>query len=93
MFEIDTNPILADRAKTSYEVLHVAGLHADKYDSIPEGLLTLLFALVFAAKQYNIKPAGLNASIRSVRTMIERAQKFCGEEAGIAECVIEVGLN
>ena len=91
--EIEIDEMLAARAKASFDILTIAGDHANASDSTAEGILVLLFALVFVAKQYSITPKELASSIKSVRTMIERAQKSCGTEAGIFEMMIETGLN
>ncbi len=89
---IDVSEILVDRGRAAYKVMHEAGKHGDKHGQM-EGLLVMLIATAFTARQFAISPRKLQASLADVYQMIIKAQKFCGEQAGIAEVVTEMGLN
>jgi hypothetical protein len=92
LITIEENPILVARARTCFDILTKAGEHADEFDSIPEGLLVLLYSLVFVSKQYGVSATQLTSSIKSIRGIIERAQSIVGKESGIREVVTEAGL-
>jgi hypothetical protein len=91
--EIETNQLLNDRAEACHKLLTVAGEHADAYDSQPEGIFTLLAALVFVTKQYGMTPRQLTGAIKKTREIIERAQAIAGENAGIEQVIFEAGVN
>ncbi len=90
--EIDAPEILVDRGRAAYKVMHEAGIHGDKHGQI-EGLLVMLITTAFTARQYAISPRKLQASLADVYKMIIKAQKHCGDQAGVAEVVTEMGLN
>ena len=92
VIEIEENSILVSRARACFEILTRAGEHADEFDSIPEGILVLLYSLVFVSDQYGVSATQLSSSIRTIRGIIGRAQDIVGKDAGIREVVTEAGL-
>lgn len=93
MITIEENTILTDRAKTCHAILTAAGEHADAYDSMPEGIFTMMASLVFAAKQYKMTPRQLSTAINKTREIITRAQAIAGDDAGIEMVIFEAGSN
>jgi hypothetical protein len=91
--QIEVDEQLVSRGKACYDVMMVAAGHANRFNSTSEGLLVLLIATAFAAQQYSMSPRKLQASMADVRRMIVNAQRFCGDQAGVAEVVTEMGLN
>jgi hypothetical protein len=90
--QIEVSDILLSRSKAAYRVMHEAGVHGDKYDAM-EGLLILLIATAFTAKQYGIPNKEFQRAVSGTYAMITKAQKFCGDKAGVSEMVVEMGLN
>lgn len=93
LITIEENKILFERAATCQNILQLAGDHADEWDSMPEGLLTMMLALVFACGQYKISHRELVSSIKKTRDIIMRAQAITGTEAPLSEIVFEAGVN
>jgi hypothetical protein len=60
---------------------------------VPEGILCLLYAIVFATKSYGMTPRQLIQSISKTREIVTRAQVFAGKDAGIESVVFEAGVN
>ena len=90
--EIDMPEILVDRGRAAYKIMHEAGKHGDKHGQM-EGLLVMLIATAFTARQYSIPLKEIKSSIADVYNMILKAQKFCSDQAGVSEVVTEMGLN
>ena len=93
VIEIETNQLLNDRAETCHKILTVAGEHADAYDSVPEGIFTLMASVVFCAKQFGMTPRQLATAIKKTQEIVDRAQAIAGENASIDSVIFEAGVN
>lgn len=93
MITIEEDTILFERAATCQKILQLAGDHADEWDSLPEGILVLLFPIVYACNQYNIGPRELASSIKKAREIVTRAQGITGKKAPLSEVIFESGVN
>lgn len=93
MIAIETNQLLNSRAKTCHDILTVAGEHAATHNEAAEGIVCMMFALLFAAEAYGMTPRELSSSLKKSREIISKAKVFAGDGAGIRAVVFEAGVN